>query len=246
MTRTCARFSLTVAVEAVRMRLQPLFAGGWAWRWLHHPGEARLRRDLGLCATVVRISARRPDSSPDPSLRESHLSPHVSQSGVASHSPRQDARPQAGKPRRQAIPSLLPCDCRLRRATGGLRRRFARHLRLQTRPLQEERTGEAAGKAGAASEGQSRGESFAGRRAGRRAGSPRRFRAEAKNARPVHLGDGLSAGARERPRSGLLPAARRSPAPTVAQREESIAPLASATIFRLRHCAKQAKILAQN
>ena len=37
-----------------------------------------------------------------------------------------------------------------------------------------------------------------------------------KDARPVHLGDGLSAGARERPRSGLLPVARRSSAPTVA------------------------------
>lgn len=34
--------------------------------------------------------------------------------------------------------------------------RFARHLRLQTRPLQGERTSEAAGKAGAASGGQSR------------------------------------------------------------------------------------------
>ena len=200
-----------------------------------------------LCATVVRILARRPDSSPartslrsvyvglrprSGSLRESHLSPHVSQSGVASHSPRQSALPQAKKPRRQAIPSLLPCDCRLRRATGGLRRRFARHLRLRTRPLQGERTGEAAGKAGAASGGQSRGESFAGRRAGRRAGSPRRFRAEAKDARPVHLGDGLSAGARERPRSGLLPAARRSSMPTVAQREDGHAPLASTAIFR--------------
>ncbi len=192
-----------------------------------------------LCATVVRILARRPDSSPartslrsvyvglrprSGSLRESHLSPHVSQSGVASHSPRQDARPQAGKPRRQAIPSLLPCDCRLRRATGG-----RIHLRLQMRPLQGERTGEAAG---AASGGQSRGESFAGRRAGRRAGSPRRFRAEAKDARPVHLGGGLSAGARERPRSGLLPAARRSSMPTVAQREDGHAPLASTAIFR--------------
>ena len=165
--------------------------------------------------------ARRPDSSPDPSLRESHLSPHVSQSGVASHSPRQDARPQAEKPRRQAIPPHLPCDCRLRRATGGSRRRFMVRLRLRTRPLQGERAGEAASKARAASEGQSREESFAGRRAGRRAGSPRRFRAEAKDARPVHLGDGLSAGARERPRSGLLPAARRSSAPTVAQRLKS-------------------------
>ena len=192
-----------------------------------------------LCATVVRILARRPDSSPartslrsvyvglrprSGSLRESHLSPHVSQSGVASHSPRQSALPQAKKPRRQAIPSLLPCDCRLRRATGG-----RIHLRLQMRPLQGERTGEAAG---AASGGQSRGESFAGRRAGRRAGSPRRFRAEAKDARPVHLGDGLSAGARERPRSGLLPAARRSSMPTVAQREDGHAPLASTAIFR--------------
>ena len=126
---------------------------------------------LNLCATVVRILARRPDRSPDPSLLESHLSPHVSQSGVASHSPRQDALPHARKPRRQAIPSLLPCDCRLRRATGGLRGRrcapsmsacgldpgrFARHLRLQTRPLEGERAGEAASKARAASEGQSR------------------------------------------------------------------------------------------
>ena len=34
----------------------------------------RLRRDLSPCATVVRILARRPDSSPEPSLRESHLS----------------------------------------------------------------------------------------------------------------------------------------------------------------------------
>ncbi len=192
-----------------------------------------------LCATVVRILARRPDSSPartslrsvyvglrprSGSLRESHLSPHVSQSGVASHSPRQSALPQAKKPRRQAIPSLLPCDCRLRRATGG-----RIHLRLQMRPLQGERTGEAAG---AASGGQSRRESFAGRRAGRRAGSPRRFWAEAKDARPVHLGDGLSAGARERPRSGLLPAARRSSMPTVAQREDGHAPLASTAIFR--------------
>ena len=195
-----------------------------------------------LCATVVRILARRPDSSPartslrsvyvglrprSGSLRESHLSPHVSQSGVASHSPRQSALPQAKKPRRQAIPPLLPCDCRLRRATGG-----RIHLRLQMRPLQGERTGEAADKAGAASGGQSRGESFAGRRAGRRAGSPRRFWAEAKDARPVHLGDGLSAGARERPRSGLLPAARRSSMPTVAQREDGHAPLASTAIFR--------------
>ena len=204
-----------------------------------------------LCATVVRILARRPDSSPartslrsvyvglrprSGSLRESHLSPHVSQSGVAdceamsegpTHSPRQSALPQAKKPRRQAIPPLLPRDCRLRRATGG-----RIHLRLQMRPLQGERTGEAADKAGAASGGQSRGESFAGRRAGRRTGSPRRFRAEAKDARPVHLGDGLSAGARERPRSGLLPAARRSSMPTVAQRENGHAPLASTAIFR--------------
>ena len=70
--------------------------------------------------------ARRPDSSREPSLRESHLSPHVSQSNVASHSPRQNAFPQARTPRRQAIPSLLPRDCRLRRATGGVRRRSAR------------------------------------------------------------------------------------------------------------------------
>ena len=150
------RINIKIAVEAKRACLSP------------------------LCATVVRISARRPDRSPEPSLRESHLSPHVSQSDVTSHSPRQDALPQARKPRRQAIPSLLPCDCRLRRSTGGLRRRFARHLRLQTRPLQGERTGGAASKASAASGGQSREESFAGRRARRRVGSPRRFRAEAK------------------------------------------------------------------
>ena len=91
--------------------------------------------------TVVRILARRPDSSRERtslrsvyvglrprsgSLRESHLSPHVSQSDVTSHSPRQNAFPQARTPRRQAIPSLLSCDCRLLRATGGLRRRSAR------------------------------------------------------------------------------------------------------------------------
>ena len=84
-----------------------------------------------LCATVVRILALRPDRSPartslrsvyvglrprSGSLRESHLSPHVSKPDAASHSPRQNALPQARKPRRQAIPSLLPCDCRLLRA----------------------------------------------------------------------------------------------------------------------------------
>lgn len=187
---------------------------------------AKVRKDLGLqherrstpCATVVRILARRPDSSPDPSLRESHLSPHVSQSNVASHSPRQNALPQAQTPRRQAIPSLLPRDCRLRRATGGLRRRFAIHLRLQMRKLQEKRTG---GAASTASGGQSREEFFAGRRARRRAGSPRWLRAEAKDARSAHLGDGLSVGAREKPRRGLLPAASRSDTLTVVQSESS-------------------------
>ena len=73
-----------------------------------------------------------------------------------------------------------------------------------------------------------------GRWAERRAGSPRRFRAEAKDARSVHLGDGLSVGARERPRSGLLPVASRSSTPTVAQREDSHTPLASTAIFRIK------------
>ena len=76
--------------------------------------------------------AHRPDRSRDPSLRESHLSPHVSQSNVTSHSPRQNALPQARTPRRQAIPALLSRDCRLLRATGGLRRRFARICVRQT------------------------------------------------------------------------------------------------------------------
>ena len=85
-----------------------------------------------FCATVGRNLARRPDSSRDPSRWESHLSPHVSQSNVTSHSPRQNARPQARTRRRQAIPALLSRDCRLLRATGGLRRRsnkiaFAEH-----------------------------------------------------------------------------------------------------------------------
>ena len=99
---------------------------------------------------------------------------------------------------------------------------------------QGERMSEAAGKAGAASGGQSREESFVGRRAERRAGSPRRFRAEAKDARSVHLGDGLSVGARERPRSGLLPVASRSSTPPVAQREDGHTPLASTAIFRIK------------
>ena len=58
--------------------------------------------------------------------------------------------------------------------------------------------------------GQSREEFFAGRRAWRRACSPRWSHAEAKDAHSVHLGDGLPAGAREKARSGLLPAASRS------------------------------------
>ena len=85
------------------------------------------------------------------------------------------------------------------------------------RQSQEERTGGAASRASAASGGQSREEFFAGRRAGRRADSPQWIRARAKDARSVHLGDGLSAGAREKPRSGLLPAASRSGTLTVAQ-----------------------------
>ena len=47
-------------------------------------------------------------------------------SNVTRHSPRQSACPQARTPRRQAIPALLSRDCRLLRATGGVRRRFAR------------------------------------------------------------------------------------------------------------------------
>ena len=70
-----------------------------------------------------------------------------------------------------------------------------------------EHMGEAASKASAVSGGQSREEFFAGRRAGRRAGSPRWYRAKAKDAHAIHFGDGLSVGAREKPRSGLLPAA---------------------------------------
>ena len=54
-----------------------------------------------------------PDSSPEPSLRESQPSPRRSQQDVASHSPRQDASHQAKPPRRRAIPPLLSCDCRL-------------------------------------------------------------------------------------------------------------------------------------
>ena len=99
-----------------------------------------MKRRTDHWGTVVRILARRPDSPPartslrsvyvglrprSGSLRESHLSPHVSQSSVTRHSPRQNALPQAQAPRRQAIPALLPCDCRPLRATGGLCRRFA-------------------------------------------------------------------------------------------------------------------------
>ena len=64
-------------------------------------------RLFGQCSDVW------PDSSPDPSFRESQPSPHRSQQDVTSHSPRQDASHQAKPPRRRAIPPLLSCDCRL-------------------------------------------------------------------------------------------------------------------------------------
>ena len=174
-------------------------------------------RDSGLCAAVDRILARRPDRSRKPSSEESPPSPHVSLSDVTRHSPRRDASQQAKAPRRWAILSVLSRDCRLLRATGDSRRRFAilselcvsaRETRLcRCFQLQEKRTAKPRARPSAASGGQSREEFFAGRRAGRRANSPWRFRAKAKDARSVHLGDGLSAGAREKPRSGLLPAA---------------------------------------
>ena len=68
-----------------------------------------------------RSSARRPDSSREPSYAESLPSPHVSLSGVTSHSPRRDASQQAKAPRRWAIRSVLSRDSRRLRATGGLR-----------------------------------------------------------------------------------------------------------------------------
>ena len=69
--------------------------------------ELPFSRLSGQCSDVW------PDSSPDPSLRESQPSPPRSQQGVTSHSPRQDASHQAKPPRRRAIPPLLSCDCRL-------------------------------------------------------------------------------------------------------------------------------------
>ena len=69
--------------------------------------QSPFSRLFGQCSDVW------PDSSPDPSLRESQPSPHRSQQDVTSHSPRQDASHQAKQPRRRAIPPLLSCDCRL-------------------------------------------------------------------------------------------------------------------------------------
>ena len=82
-------------------------------------------RPSAFCATVGRIPARRPNSSREPSYAESSPSPHVSLSSVTSHSPRRDAPQQAKAPRRWAIRSVLSRDCRLLRANGGIRRRFA-------------------------------------------------------------------------------------------------------------------------
>ena len=69
--------------------------------------EFPFSRLFGQCSDVW------PDSSPDPSLRESQPSPHRSQQDVTSHSPRHDASHQAKPPRRRAVPPLLSCDCRL-------------------------------------------------------------------------------------------------------------------------------------
>lgn len=111
-------------------------------------------RDSGLCAAVDRILARRPDRSRKPSSEESPPSPHVSLSDVTRHSPRRDASQQAKAPRRWAILSVLSRDCRLLRAKGDGRRRFARicdcHaksregecvLRKTEKTLREERAG---------------------------------------------------------------------------------------------------------
>ena len=66
-----------------------------------------ISRLFGQCSDVW------PDSSPDPSLRESQPSPRRSQQSVTSHSPPRNPPHQAKPPRRRAIPPLLSCDCRL-------------------------------------------------------------------------------------------------------------------------------------
>ena len=69
--------------------------------------EFHFSRLFGQCSDVW------PDSSPDPSLRESQPSPRRSQQSVTSHSPPRNTPHQAKPPRRRAIPPLLSCDCRL-------------------------------------------------------------------------------------------------------------------------------------
>ena len=118
------------------------------------------------------------------------LAPRVLRGACAEPRPPVSLRSALGRPARSSR-NVLPCPVRA--------------MTLNDNIL--EHMGEAASKASAVSGGQSREEFFAGRRAGRRAGSPRWYRAKAKDAHAIHFGDGLSAGAREKPRSGQLPAA---------------------------------------
>ena len=117
-------------------------------------GGIQHERRSDPCATADAHSGPSSRQSPEPSSEESPPSPLVSLYDVTSHSPRLNASQQAKALRRWAILSVLSCDCRLLRAKGDGRRRFARvcgcHaksregecvLRKTKKTLREERAG---------------------------------------------------------------------------------------------------------